>query len=267
MKAGAVGVHRGAAWPVGQAAVEAIERLQPVLARGFADDVAEVSGVQPSFSGDRALFVRRQSLDLPGRQEEIWKRVGRASEDRARHPRPAFGSIEVHDVRELVREDQAQPVLRLGVRSGRGHGVEDHGVVRDRRRVAVEQLGLIRQDDPGHRRRRDAERTQKRAPRVLGDARQPLRQALLASMEVDDEVFGRQPAEAQRRIDKRCRAGRAGKQQYHERCREPARHGRCPHCCGVWAAADSDRRTARARTMQRMSAGTPSRPQKMKNTP
>ena len=239
MEAGTVRVDRAAARPVGQAAVDAIERLETILPRGLADNGAEIARVQPSFAGDHALLVRRQPFDLPRREEEVRKCVRCAPEDSANDSRPACRAIEVHDVRELVREHQTHPVVELGTGSGRRHRVQDHGVVRHRRGVPVVQFGLIGEHDLRSARRCEAERPLERAPRLFGDARQPLRQPILSLVKVDDEMFGRQRAEPQRRVEQRDAARGpgpyAGEQQDHRR-RQRARHGR-PHHRGA-ACAD-----------------------------
>ncbi len=158
MEANAVGVNRRAARPVGQAAVDAIERFEATLSRAFLNDGEEVSRVKPPFAGDRTLLVRRQTFDLPLRQKDVRERNRRAAEDPSNDPRPAFRAIEVDDVRELVREDQTQPVIEIRAGSRRRHGVQDHGVVRHRRGVAIEQLGLVRQHHPRPARRGQTER-------------------------------------------------------------------------------------------------------------
>ena len=111
MKAKAVRVHREAVGPVGEAAVDAVERLEALRARRLADNRLEVTRVHAPFACQRTLLVGRQPLDLPCRQIEIRKCDVDAPEDAADDARPSFRSIEMHDVGELVREDEAQPVL------------------------------------------------------------------------------------------------------------------------------------------------------------
>ena len=265
MKAGTVGVDGSAAGPVGQPAVDAVEWLEPPLQRGLRHDREKVAGVQPSFARDRALLVGREPLDLPLRQEDVGEGVRRASEDISSDPRPAFGAIEVDDVRELVREEQAQPVVRLRVRSRRRDRVEDHGVVRHRRRVAVEQLGLIGEHDLRPARGGHAQPPLERAPGVLGDDGQALREPVLALVEVDDEMLGRKGAEAERGIEERgaARGAPAGEQE-DDGCGQRA--CAAPHHRGA-ADADGDSRAARERKMHRISAGRPRRPAPMKKSP
>src|SRR5439155_7599749 len=57
VKAGAIGVDGGAAGPIGQPAVDPIERLETVMPRGFVDDGAKVTGMETPFAGDHALLV------------------------------------------------------------------------------------------------------------------------------------------------------------------------------------------------------------------
>ena len=209
MEVGAVRVRRRARGPVGQPAVHAIERLERARARRFADDRAKVARVHAPFAGDRALLVGRQPLDLPRRQIQIRKRVRRAAEDPARDARPPLRPIEVDDVCELVREGEAQPVVEHELRRRRPHRVDDDRVVGQRRGVAVRELGLIGEDDVRQTRRDDAERPLQRAPRLLGDCREPPGGALLIPIEVDDEVLGREDAECQRGIEPRGAVRRA----------------------------------------------------------
>ena len=73
MEVGAVGVLRRPAGPVDQAAVRAIDRIEP-SGRGRAiDDHAEVAGRHASFTRQRALVVRRDAFNLPEREKQIRK--------------------------------------------------------------------------------------------------------------------------------------------------------------------------------------------------
>ena len=112
----AVGVHRGAARPVGQPAVDAVERLEARSPRRLADNRAEVARMKPAFAGDHALLVGREPFDLPrpaetGSETRMRVRPKIAADD----PRPPFRPIEVNDVRELVGERDAQPVVEREV--------------------------------------------------------------------------------------------------------------------------------------------------------
>ncbi len=123
MEANAVSVWTLPGGPIGEPTVDAVERLERVLTCRLVDDHAKVASVQPSFAGDRAFFVGRQPLDLPRWQEQIRKGDDGSSEDVSHDPRPAFRPIQVHDVRELVGDHQAQPVVgrEFGTtRPGRG---------------------------------------------------------------------------------------------------------------------------------------------------
>src|SRR5207245_4895853 len=80
MEPDAVGVGRGAGGPVGEPAVDAVERLQHAAARRLADNRAEIAGVQPALARDGALLVGRDPLDLPRREKNVWKRDRRAAE-------------------------------------------------------------------------------------------------------------------------------------------------------------------------------------------
>jgi hypothetical protein len=207
MKADAVGIDRRAARPVRQPAVGPVERLERALPRRLFDNRAEIAGMHPAGAGDRALLVGGEAFDLPGRQEQVRKRDRRPPEDRSHGARPAFGSIEVHDVRELVGQHQPQPVFDVEIGARRPHRVDDDRVVGQRGRVAVGEVRLIGEHHVGAARRRHRQRLLERAPRLFGDDRQPLRQRVLPLVKVDDEVLGRQAAEAERRIE-RARGGR-----------------------------------------------------------
>ncbi len=211
VKADPVGVLREAVGPVGQPAVDAIERLQRARPRRFVDDRREVSRVQATVTGDRRFLVRRESFYLPARQEQIRERVRHASEDIAGDARPTLRAIEMDHVCELVGEDERQPVVEAADEFGAGgpDRVDDNRVARQHVRVAVRHLGLIDEHHVCQRRRFGAERTLELAPRLFGDDREPPGHAVLALMEVDEEVLGRQAAERVQRIEERRRARRA----------------------------------------------------------
>src|SRR5262249_59398079 len=110
------------------------------MTRGLVDDCAEVAGVETSLPGDGAFFERGEALDLPRREKQVGKRDDVAAEDRADAARPALGSIEMDDVRELMREDELQPVVGRELRSLRPRRVDDDRVVGKGRGVAVGQI-------------------------------------------------------------------------------------------------------------------------------
>ena len=161
MEAQAVGVRRVTFGPVGQASVDPVDRLEHVLACCFTQNCAKIAGVQPPLAGERAFFIRREAFDLPDRQIQVRKTDRHAAEEPPDRSRPALRSIEVNDVRELVCEDQAQPIVDLAneLVSCRPGGRHDDGVVRHRRRGAVGQFRLIDEHDVGPRRRLHAERS------------------------------------------------------------------------------------------------------------
>src|SRR5205823_9926036 len=111
VKAEAVRVRRKATGPIDEAAVDAIERLETLRACRLTDNRPEIARMHAPFARQSAFFVGRQPLDLPDGQIEIRERHVDASEDATDDARPSFRSIEMHDVRELVREDKPQPVL------------------------------------------------------------------------------------------------------------------------------------------------------------
>ena len=212
----AVRVGRGAFGPIGEAAIHPIERLERVFAACGLLDGPEIAGVQPSFARHHALFVHRKAFNLPDWQKEVRKGQRHAAEHAADGARPSKGSIEMEDVRVLVRENEPEPVVGEPdeIASGRPCGGDEDGVVRHRRCQPVGQLGLIDEHDVCLWRRRDAERLLQGAPRLLGDRRQSSGGARFSLVEVDDEVRSRQGPEGERGIDHAGRAGRpAGEQE------------------------------------------------------
>src|SRR5207302_6902890 len=111
-------------------------RVEPLRPRIFLDDRLEVAGMEAAFTRYDALFVGREPFDLPDREKKIRKGEWHPSKRAADDTRPALGSIEVHDVRELVREDQAQPIVGIAdeIGSGRPDRCDDDRVARKRRR-------------------------------------------------------------------------------------------------------------------------------------
>ena len=89
-------------------------------------------------------------------------------------------------------------------------------VIGQRRRPAVGEFRLVRQDHVRPALSWEAERRLQLAADVLGDPRQPGGQAFLAAVEVDDEVFGRDAPEAQTGIEPRRRRRRARPRQDDE---------------------------------------------------
>ena len=161
--------------------------------------------MQTALAGHRAFFIRREAFDVPDRQKEVGKRERHSAEHCAHDARPALGSIQMHDVRELVGEDDPQPIVGMPdeVRSRRPCGCDDDRVAGERHGVAIRKLGLIDQDDVRERRRLRAERPLQCVPRFLGNRCETRGQTILALMKIDHEVVGWQDAEAINRIEKR----------------------------------------------------------------
>ncbi len=155
--------------PVGESAVDAIERLQRPCPGGLALDGAEVPRMQPSLSGHRALLVGGEALDLPDGKKQVRKRDGRPAEDVAHDSSPSFRSIEVDDVSEFVGEDQAEPVVGAAdeLPAARPGGGDRDGVVRQGRCRSVCQLPLIGQHDVRQPRRRRCPATREMCSRPL----------------------------------------------------------------------------------------------------
>jgi hypothetical protein len=67
MKSETVRVRNQTAGPVGQPAVDPIERFEPSAAGRLVDDGPEIPGMKAPFARDDAFLVRRKALSLPGR--------------------------------------------------------------------------------------------------------------------------------------------------------------------------------------------------------
>ena len=246
MESDAVGVHRGAPWPVGQATVDAVQLLEALSGGALADNREEVAGMKTALAGDDTLLVGREPLDLPRRQKPVGKRVGGTAENRAGDSRPSFRPIEVDDVRELVGERNAQPVIEGELRSGRPHRVDHDRVARQRCRVAVPQFGLVGENDAGQSGRADAEARPEEVPGLFGDRAQTLREAPFSLVKVDDEMFGSQLAEPKGRIEQaggvrgRCRQQNASEQR-GDRWTRHVSHARA-RCRGRAPEGQADRR-------------------------
>ncbi len=231
MEVGAVGVLRRPAGPVDQAAVRTIDRIEP-SGRGRAiDDHAEVAGRHASFTRQRALVVRRDAFNLPEREKQIRKEHRGPAEHAAKAADPPAGLVEVHDVRVLVREHQAEPVIGVPNRAvARRRGSRDlDQVVRRRRRPAVREVGLIHEDDV-HAAARRAELRAELAGNLLGNARQAARERFLTLVEVDIEARRRDRPEAEAGIVPVRGVERAGqqRQQDGQRCQLPAPSSQLP---------------------------------------
>ena len=177
---------------------------------------------RPSFSVRLSSYVASPSI-CHWRKKEVGKDDRMASDHLSKSACPPSRSIEMHDVRELVREHRAQPVRSLAdeFRSRRPRGGDDDRVVRHRRREPVCQIRLIDEHYVRQRGRRNTKRAFDRAPQLLGDHGEPTGGALLTLMEVDDEVRRRERPEPVHRIERGCPgAGRAG--QDHQDASENA---------------------------------------------
>ena len=167
--------------------------------------------MQTAFAGDHALLVRRETLNLPGREKDVRKGQRRPAEHRANGSGPAFGSIEVQDVRELVREREAQPVVGVELAAARPHRVNHDRVERQGRGVSVGDLGLIREHDVRERWGHGAEPLIERAPRVFRDGRQPDGHAILTLMKVNEKVLRGQDTKPQAGVEQGGPAARGGR--------------------------------------------------------
>src|SRR3954463_9262579 len=71
MKVAAIRVVCGAARPVDQAAIRAVDRLEPIGGGGTIDDQPEIPRWNPSFAGEHTLVVGRNPFDLPEWKKEV----------------------------------------------------------------------------------------------------------------------------------------------------------------------------------------------------
>ena len=148
-------------------------------------------------------------------------------------------------MRELVREDEPQPVGRLQVvRPGRPRGRDDDRVAREERDVAAEEIRLVDDDHVGHARRRRAEWPSERTPGVLCDNSQALSQSVFTLMEVDDEVLGAQRPETIGGIEGRCGVGsnapETDEQRQHDWPLDSSRRAAHDTHGQLWHGADLD---------------------------
>ena len=142
----------------GRPAVEAVDRL--ILAREVAPEGGHAAhharvGVSAAAEGRLlGLLVHREALDHPGRSEDVRKEVGGAAEHAAAEAGNAAGRLEVHDVGELVGEDEAQPALEVAevVGSVGRHRTDVHEGIGHGGGVAVRVVVGVEQDDlhPAH---------------------------------------------------------------------------------------------------------------------
>ena len=228
--------------------------------------------MQPSFAGDRhspRTSPALRSASAAGRRSGTRYGV-RPKIRRTTRAQPSERSRWTMCVNSCVKIRRSQS-SKSELGSRRRHRVQDDGVVRHRRRVAVEQLGLVGQHDPRPARRGQTERLLERPPRLFGDARQAPREPIFALMKIDDEMFGRQRDGSGSAGSNSCADAALAAHTTATAAATSAPIGRLAfsHRSGVHdpAAAGVDSRVARARTMQRMSAGTPSRPAPMKKSP
>ena len=149
-----------------------------------------------------------------------------ATEHAAQAADPAAAAIQVHDVRVLVGQDQAQPVVGVAdeaVAAGRRRGDFDR-VARNGRRPSVRQVVLV-DEDHVHARGRPAERGVQLVPNLLRDRRHPARERGLPLMKMNVEMPRRQRPEAEAPVVA-CRGVGLGRERQsgagqHERRQHP----------------------------------------------
>ena len=125
------------------------QRLEHFRNGSLVHNGPEVSGVKAAPVCHDALLVGGKSLDLPLRQKEVREGQWDPAEDPADDLRPSDRPIEVHHVRELVDENEAQPVIGLSdeLGAGRPRGSDDNRVVGKGSGKTIGQLSLVGQDD------------------------------------------------------------------------------------------------------------------------
>ena len=239
----AVRVRRVAVGPTGEE--HRVPRRPRAARRGIGQEHLGVEAARhPAAARQPRLVVGRQPLRHPARLIGVWKGTRDAAEHALNHAPHALGAIEMEDVRELVRRDEAQPVvevLEAGV--GRGGGGE-HGepVRREHRREAVGRVDVVAEHDVDD----TARRMQLVAQQLVGALSLPrlaLGRRARRGSEVDPEVRGVQGAPAAGRIN--LSRGSPGKHAPQGECSQaPRRHG-ARHCC------------ARSRRNASMPAATP----------
>jgi hypothetical protein len=204
--------------PVVEPAAGTVDGLEPALARGNVHQRAEVAGEDASFAGHAAFLVRGEPLNLPHGQKEIREHERRAAEHAPYAAHDAAGSIQMEDVRVLVRKRDVEPVGRIADqflgRGRRRRQLDD--VVRDGIRPAVRHVVLI-DEDHVHAARRHPERGLESRAHALGDRAETAGQNLFSLMGVHVEVRRAPGPEAQARIVARGRARERRRQEDQER--------------------------------------------------
>ncbi len=142
-------------------------------------------------AGEVRLLVDGHSLEQPRRRVQIRKRRRRATEDVLAERPDAAHAIEVEDVRQLVRDHQLRPIVRVAERRLRDRriGVDDDAIRRKRRGVSVGEVGVVGEDDVDHPTRR-MELVRQLVVRPLGVSGESTRDRLEGRIEVDSKMLG-----------------------------------------------------------------------------
>ena len=133
--------------------------------RSRGDDHRLVRPLHASEAGEITLVVDREPFCHPPGQIQIGKERGRAAEDVLREPPPSARAIEMEDVRELVRDDEREPVIVEAERQvvERRMRVHDHAIRGKGRRRSVREVDVVRDHEIDRPARLDELR---REPRV-----------------------------------------------------------------------------------------------------
>ena len=208
------------------------------IANGRARHHRKVGAHVAATARELRLVVHRQSLFHPTRRERIGKEQGIPAKHRApHHPRPTR-AIDLEDVRHLMRDHHAQPVVvkaQLALRD-RWNGIDHHAIRGKHLRVPVAGVHVV-DNEQIYRTRRRCELARQLRIRHLRQQRRASRQRLLVGAEVHAKMRHGDGTHRPPRID--LRHGRRGERQQHaergdEHDREPRagtfpRAGHAPH--------------------------------------
>ena len=145
--------------PNGNSALRETERAdrgKAMIDRRRARDHAMLGSLDAARAGELRLLVDRESFGEPRRRIRVGKERRGAAEDVLAERPDAARAIEMEDVRELVRDDELRPVVRVAerrLRDGR-IGVDDDAVRGERRGGAVGEIDVVGEDEVDHAARR-----------------------------------------------------------------------------------------------------------------
>ncbi len=114
-------------------------------APGGGDDHLLVRAFDATEAREIALEVDRESLGRPSGQVLIREERGRPAENVLRHTPPSACAIQMEDVRELVRDDEREPVIVVAEREiiQRRMRVDDHAIRWEWRRRSIREVDVV----------------------------------------------------------------------------------------------------------------------------